>query len=138
MASNFNVDNDGEPISAINVTPFVDVVLVLLVIFMVTAPILMKQTLNIQLPKTKTSDGKSNNETLAVAITKQGQILVNGQLSSDEDLKKTIHGFKKPVSELHSVISADREAKHGDVVRVIDILKTEGITRFAIQIETQK
>ena len=71
------------PISAINVTPFVDVVLVLLVIFMVTAPALMKDAIGLHLPKAATADAKSINP-LGIAVTKQGQILINGQLPTHQ------------------------------------------------------
>jgi biopolymer transport protein ExbD len=60
------------------VTPFVDVVLVLLVIFMVTAPMLMKDVIGIHLPKSTSSDQKAL-QSLGVAVTKQGQILLNGE-----------------------------------------------------------
>lgn len=73
--------DDGEPMSSINVTPFVDVVLVLLVIFMVTAPVLMKDSFGIHLPKATQSDQKIS-ASLGVAVTKQGQILINGELAS--------------------------------------------------------
>src|SRR5512140_958193 len=76
-------DDDSTPISAINVTPFVDVVLVLLVIFMVTAPLLMQDSFGITLPKATSSDKKLASK-LGVAVTRQGQILLNGELASPE------------------------------------------------------
>ncbi len=65
--------------ASINVTPFVDVVLVLLVIFMVTAPMILKDALSVKLPKAASIDGKSA-QSIGVVVTKEGQILLSGKL----------------------------------------------------------
>jgi biopolymer transport protein ExbD len=122
------------PISAINVTPFVDVVLVLLVIFMVTAPVLMKDSIGIKLPKSSTADQKTTSS-LGVAVTRQGQILVNGQLASDEALSSQVKETLRANPGAHALISADAEARHADVVRAIDLVRSAGMEHFAIQIE---
>lgn len=124
----------GTPISAINVTPFVDVVLVLLVIFMVTAPTLMKDTLGIKLPKASSSDG-SKPESLAVAINEQGQILVNGTLSSPEQLTLEAQAALTKNPMVQALIAADENSRHSALVTVIDTLKKAGLDRFAIQIQ---
>ncbi|MBI3556676.1 MAG: biopolymer transporter ExbD [Deltaproteobacteria bacterium] len=124
----------GEPISSINVTPFVDVTLVLLVIFIVTAPALMKDTLSIRLPKAASSEHK-NLSSFGIAITKQGQILVDGQLSTDEALAEKARTAVAANPEVQAILSADVDARHGDVVKVIDLMKTAGLTHFAIQIQ---
>lgn len=135
MATDLSNQNDGEPISAINVTPFVDVSLVLLVIFMITAPTLMKDVIGIQLPKTSASTSQKAPVSLAVAITRQGQILLNGQSVGAQELKDAVRSGLSSNSELQGIISADQDARHGDVVHVIDLIKSAGLQRFAIQIE---
>ena len=77
MAAKLDDHDDG--INEINITPFVDVVLVLLVIFMVTAPVMMKESLKVNLPKTLTSDVTAKTDSIGVAITKEGQVLFNGK-----------------------------------------------------------
>jgi biopolymer transport protein ExbD len=131
-----NQDEDNAPISAINVTPFVDVVLVLLVIFMVTAPLLMQDSFGIHLPKATSSDKKLSSK-LGVAITRQGQILLNGQLASPEAIIAQVKQALAADPETQALISADADARHADVVRAIDIIKTAGMTHFAIQIDRQ-
>ena len=128
--------SDGEmgPISAINVTPFVDVVLVLLVIFMVTAPVLMKDAIGLHLPKAATADAKSINP-LGIAVTKQGQILINGQLADPANVTTQVKAALLADPNVQALISADADARHGDVVRAIDLVKSAGLARFAIQIE---
>ncbi len=122
------------PISAINVTPFVDVVLVLLVIFMVTAPVLMKDAIGIHLPKAQSGDLRVQSQ-LGVAITAKGEILINGQPAPPESVAEQVHQALQADPEAQAIISADADARHADVVRAIDLIRTAGMTRFAIQIE---
>lgn len=124
-------------ISSINITPFVDVVLVLLVIFMVTAPMLVKDILEIKLPKTLTGDGKML-QTLGVAVNKDGNILLNGQITDDEGLRVATKEALSKDADSQAIISADVEAAYGKVVRVIDILKSSGLEKFAVQIEKEE
>lgn len=136
MASNFD-PNENDSISDINITPFVDVVLVLLVIFMVTAPMMVKETLNIQLPKAKSSE-KSNRKTFAVSISKAGQILMDGELIDMTLLYERALALKKENPQIQLIITADKESVHGDTIKVLDQVKLAGITNFAFQIEKIK
>jgi biopolymer transport protein ExbD len=129
-----NFSDENNPISAINVTPFVDVVLVLLVIFMVTAPALMKDSIGIHLPKASSADQKST-QTLGIAVTKQGQILVNGQLADPAAVAAAVQAALRTNPDTQALISADTDARHGDVVRAIDMVKSAGLTHFGLQIE---
>jgi len=131
-----NSDDDNGPISAINVTPFVDVVLVLLVIFMVTAPLLMQDSIGINLPKAASADKKLTSK-LGVAVTRQGQFLINGELASPEVVLSRVKRALASDPETQALISADADARHGDVVKAIDLIKSAGMTHFAIQIEKQ-
>ncbi len=128
-------DSGDEPlISSINVTPFVDVVLVLLVIFMVTAPIIAKDILNLNLPKTSSVDSKAMSS-IAVAVNKQGQIILNGMVTTEDGLRQQVLANLKAQPETQAIISADQGTEYGNVVRVIDIIKTAGLNKFAIQVE---
>lgn len=126
-------DEGSAPISAINVTPFVDVVLVLLVIFMITAPAMMRDTLGIRLPKASSTEG-AQAQTLAVAINEQGQILLNGKLSSSDELQLEAASAIKANPAVQALIAADENSKHSALVSVIDTLKSAGLERFAIQV----
>ena len=127
---------ESSSISEINVTPFVDVVLVLLVIFMVTAPMLIRDAIQVKLPQAGSVD-KAVAQTLGVVVTKEGQILLHGKPATSEsiteEVKKTVAGSP----DAQAVIAADADARHGDVVRAIDLIKSAGLTRFAIQIQKQ-
>ncbi len=136
MAGKFDLGDEG--INDINITPFVDVVLVLLVIFMVTAPVMLKESLKVNLPKTLTSDVASKATVVGVAITKEGQVLLNGQLRSDSTLAQELEQISKTAPETNFLISADTDSRHGDVVRFIDLLKRNNLNRFALQVEKIK
>ena len=127
-------ENDSGPIASINVTPFVDVVLVLLVIFMVTAPALMKDVLGIQLPKSTSADQKAI-APLGIAVTKQGQILLNGTFTTLEALSETVKAAMAKNPDTQALIAADEDSRHGDLVRVIDVIKAAGLNKFALQIQ---
>lgn len=126
--------NDSDGINDINITPFVDVVLVLLVIFMVTAPMMVKESLNIKLPKADSAD-RSEPARLGIAVNANGQVLLNGELISAETLEIEAAMAVKENAKVQALISADKEAKHGDVIKVLDIIKKVGIDNFAFQIE---
>lgn len=134
MAADLSLSEEMGPISAINVTPFVDVVLVLLVIFMVTAPALMKDAIGITLPKAASADAKAIHP-VGIAVTKQGQILLDGQLTDPTSITTQLQARVQAEPEVQALISADADARHGDVVRAIDLVKSAGLTHFAIQIE---
>jgi biopolymer transport protein ExbD len=110
------------------------VVLVLLVIFMVTAPALMKDAIGLKLPKASSGDGQLSG-TLGIAVTQQGQILLNGQLATPETVTSAVKQALATNPDTQALISADVEARHGDVVRAIDLVKSAGLTRFGLQVE---
>jgi biopolymer transport protein ExbD len=127
-------DDDMPAISEINVTPFVDVVLVLLVIFMVTAPMLVREQMSVNLPKASTGE-KSASQAVSIEIDKDGVVRVMDKVVSLGNLVEEIKSILASNPNAQAVISADQESKHGDVVQVMDLIKSAGLTRFAIQIE---
>jgi len=133
MASNFD-PNESDIISEINITPFVDVVLVLLVIFMVTAPMMVKETMNIKLPKGKSTE-RAEVKTFAVAISKNGQVLLDGEIIDMTLLYDKALALRQENPNIQLLITADKESMHGEVIRVLDQVKLAGITNFAFQVE---
>jgi biopolymer transport protein ExbD len=122
------------PISGINVTPMVDVVLVLLVIMMVSATYIVSQSLQVDLPKTATSDD-SPATVAAVTLTKSGGITYNGEPVTEPQLQRELRAAYGKNKDVSLVLSADRDASHGSVVHVIDVAKLIGFTSFAINVE---
>src|SRR4249919_982802 len=101
-------------IVGINVTPMVDVVLVLLVIMMVSATYIVSQSLKVELPKTATSDEQAP-RTYVVTIMKDGNLLFNGEPVTKDALQGKLRGAKAATKELSLVITADELAYHGQV-----------------------
>jgi biopolymer transport protein ExbD len=130
-------DDDQPLISDINITPFVDVVLVLLVIFIITAPILAKNTLLVKLPKAASSD-VSAPSTVGVVVTKQGQILLDGKRLDESVFVATIEEKVKQNPELQGILTADEETMHKDFVHAIDLMKRAGLHKFGVQVEAEK
>lgn len=120
-------------IAAINVTPLVDVVLVLLVILMVASTYIVAQTLKVHLPKAKMSDGTAEKPN-TVQLMKTGELRWNEQPVAEGDLEKLMRAAVVAEPEMSLVVSADKEAMHGQVVHIMDLAKVTGITKFAINI----
>lgn len=120
-------------IVGINVTPMVDVVLVLLVIMMVTATYIVAQSFNVDLPKTATSDEPSPSPTI-VTLAKGDKTLFNDEPVTEPQLKAKLASVGNN-ADATIVISADREVPHGTVMHVIDLAKLAGITKFALNVE---
>lgn len=132
---------EDEFISDINVTPLVDIMLCLLVIFMVTTSYVVADSLKVDLPEASTGDS-TEPSTVMVTYTVdpasgKGQLYLNGEKSDEEGLRrhirKQIQAGKK---DIQAVIAADKAASHGEVIRIIDVVKQEGITKFALNIES--
>lgn len=135
MAARIGGDDD-EPIAEINIVPFVDIILVVLIIFMVTTPFIMKPSININLPKAA-SGSETTPSQLTIMISSSGETILNGKVVKDEEIGQ--HAFeavtKKP--DIQAIISADKDVSHGKVVSVIDLIKTAGIQKFAITIDNK-
>jgi biopolymer transport protein ExbD len=125
------------PIVGINVTPMVDVVLVLLVIMMVSATYIVAQTLKVELPKTATSDDPAP-ELAKVTLTKDKKTLYGDDEVSESQLVERLRSAHARNAETSLVLSADQDVPHGSVVHVIDLAKVEGIVKFAIHVERSK
>jgi biopolymer transport protein ExbD len=121
-------------IVGINVTPMVDVVLVLLIIMMVSATYIVSQSLKVELPKTASSD-ETVSKTYVVTVTKEGNYYYNDKPITRDGLAKELRSALAASKDVNLVITADEDAHHGKVVGVIDLAKVEGITKFAINVE---
>ena len=137
MGASFGGDED-DAITDINITPFVDIILVVLIIFMVTTTTIVERSIKVELPDAAT--GESVNKDVSVAI----QMLADRSLSLDgapvtwEGLRDFIRSERAKTradgAELICLIGADTVVPHGEVVKIIDLVRQEGVTKFAINI----
>jgi biopolymer transport protein ExbD len=133
--SPFGDEEAGRMITEINVTPLVDIVLVMLIIFMVTTSYIVNPSIKVDLPKAATGSDQAKT-TLGLTLTKEGGLYLNGDKTDDDGLKRFI-GTELPRNpELQAVIAADKVVPHGQVVHVIDVVKRAGVRKFAINVES--
>ncbi len=124
----------GEPISDINVTPFVDIVLVLLIILMVTSVKIVKASIEVELP-TAAAGGESVDSTLNIVIEPSGQMLLDGEPADDVAIIAMVKAEKAKNPKLQAVIAADKTVQYDRVMHAIDLVKTNGIKSFALNIK---
>lgn len=130
----FNNSDNNEAIADINVVPLVDIILVVLIIFMVTAPMFMKPTINVNLPKAASGDQTAPSK-LNIALTADGRINLNGTFVSEEDVRAKATEEVTKNADVQAIISADKDVPHGKVVGLLDIVKGSGVKKFAISID---
>ena len=120
----------GGAITNINVTPLVDITLVLLIVFMVTAKLIAGQGIPLDLPKAATAGATQT--MLSIAVDAGGKVRANGELlSSDEALRSRAKRALRDNPELRTVIAASSATSHGDVMRVVDTVREAGIAKIA-------
>jgi biopolymer transport protein ExbD len=134
MAAQSN-DASDEMISGINVTPLVDVVLVLLVVLMVTASYLASHAIPVDLPKGAT--GEATTSILGVSVTRDGAIFLDGARVDDRAFRARVAQVHAQDNDVRAVIAADGGSAHRDVVHVIDLLRREQVTRFALNVDPE-
>jgi biopolymer transport protein ExbD len=123
-------DDDDGMISAINVTPLVDITLVLLIVFMVTARIIVSTSLPLDLPKA--AKGETIQMVFGLELHANGDIVIDGKRMGED---KAVLALAKEAlaknKELRAVIRADRTVQHGRIITILDLLKQAGVSRIA-------
>ena len=131
MAMDAASRREGTTISQINVTPLVDVMLVLLVIFMVTAPII-QQGVQVNLPQARTNEIAGNEEPLVVTIVKNGRIYLNDNPVSLAELGQKLRAIKKLRADKQVNLRADQDVRYGAVMKTIAEIKQAGIEKLGM------
>ncbi len=131
MAMGNNEETDSE-IVGINVTPLVDITLVLLIIFMVTARLIVSSSVPLDLPKSSPGSTTDVQSIFSVVLTADGRTLVNSQpVANDDALMPLAKDAHTKNVELRAVIKADAAVNHGRVIHVLDLLKQAGVSKIA-------
>jgi biopolymer transport protein TolR len=132
LPTRFKNNNDlYQPLADINVTPLVDVMLVLLIIFMVTAPLLAKGV-KVNLPQASAAQPINQKDPIVVTVGKDGKVSLGSDQVSEEALIDGIHAMMGDDLARVVHVRGDSEAVYGEVVAVMDKLATHGITHIAI------
>lgn len=138
MASKIG-NNDDDPIVEINITPFVDIVLVLLVIFMVTAHVMVNRGIHLQLPKAASTEDLKSVKNFQIAISADGKLMLNNKPVTLEQMKAILSQESHENKEKTIVtLTADKGVIYDTLVQVMDVLRLQGISNFALQLEPGK
>jgi biopolymer transport protein ExbD len=130
----FSSDRPNAPITGINVTPLVDITLVLLIIFMVTAKLVVSRSMPMDLPKAAT--GGTTQQVLAVGLQADGQLSVDGEgVGDDRTLVERARLAMAEHPNLRAVVQADGSAAHRRVIHVLDLLRQAGVVHVAFAVE---
>jgi biopolymer transport protein ExbD len=124
-------------ISGINITPFTDVVLVLLIIFMIATPLLIRSEIKVNLPQTSSAEAAPQ-KTLIITIDSAGSVYVDGVRVALGDLRQRLVTTlaKRPGAPV--IIMGDREVRYDLVVRVLEIAKSCGVSRLSLAVQVKK
>jgi len=130
-------ESDDDEITGINVTPLVDVMLVLLIIFMVTANYIHQRSIEVKLPKAETGAANSESKNISFTLDQSGALYIDGVATNWGDASAKIKAsLEKNGAGLQAIITADTRTSHGDVVKLIDAVRKNGINDFALNVET--
>jgi biopolymer transport protein ExbD len=135
MAANIFSEDD-DVIAEINVVPFVDIVLVLLITFMLTSSAIVRASIAVELP-TAASAGAPVSSTLNIVLDAQGKLYLDGSEISHAALGAHVARASWQEKDLQAVISADRSVGYGLVVRVLDLVKSNGVKTLALNIQRE-
>lgn len=137
MASGgFLADDEPGEIAEINVTPLVDIMLVLLVIFMATATYITSGSLEVELPQAQSSSQqKPSGKAIQIVVHEDGHLLVDNEKIESDELDTLLMQRIQDPQQVHAIVAADRHAHYGTVVEVIDHIRGHGIAVFSLQVE---
>lgn len=134
----FKMNHDDDAIVDINITPFVDVVLVLLVIFMVTAHFIVNKGMNLQLPKAASVEQIKRQKNMNISISKNSAYMLDGHSASLEEIKNAAKLASQNKEEVVATLSADKGVIYDSVIQVMDQLRLNGVSNFALQLEPER
>jgi biopolymer transport protein ExbD len=132
----------GGVIADINVTPLVDITLVLLIVFMITVPkIVNNPSIKVELPKAANGDDTLKS-TLALTLERKAEggynLYANGEITDETRVRALIPSMLEKNKDLQAIIAADKGIAYGDVIHIVDLVKTLGVHKFALNTDAQQ
>lgn len=130
------ISDEDEPIAEINVIPLVDVILVVLIIFMVTAPLVLRPSIEINLPRAASGEElKSAAQPLNITLTPQGALYLNGELTNLQQIGAQIEAVVLEQPDTPAVFYADKTVTLDKFTEVVDVVRKSGIKKVAFSID---
>ena len=131
-SSNNNTDGEEAIVSEINMTPLIDIMLVLLIIFMVTSSAALESGLDIELPKTSITNEKKQDEILIITLDRTGKVALQGKYVTEENLAAEMTAKLAELKTESVILEGDTQAYLGKAVEIMDIAKSAGAKNFSI------
>ncbi len=125
--------HDGEPITEINVTPLVDVILVVLIIFMATAPMLQRRAMHVDVPKAEHHE-RAAVEAISVLFGADGRVLVGGMAMSQDEMARKLARAAALRPDVQVYFAAERELPYKAVVAVLDAIRGAGVRKIGLEV----
>lgn len=129
-------NQDEDLITGINVTPLVDIALVLLIIFMVTSYVIAQPSMKVALPKASNTEATSA-QTFGITLAKNHILFLNDKTISEQELSKVLVEKVARDPDLQVVLSADREVAHGEVIQLLDLVRGTGVAKIAFSVDAK-
>jgi biopolymer transport protein ExbD len=133
-ANGYGSDPTDDLVTGVNITPLVDVMLVLLIVFLVTSSLIISKSIQVEVPRAATGT-ETNVGLLALVVSASGDLFVNGQPARVDDIPRAVAEARKridPGQRLTGFVSADVAAPYGRFAEVVDRLRQEGVTDIAL------
>ncbi|MBL7555176.1 MAG: biopolymer transporter ExbD [Bdellovibrionaceae bacterium] len=128
-------NQNGEILTEINVVPLVDIILVVLIIFMVAAPLVMQPKIDISLPKSSSTDIDKSKKPMKITVGKEGELFVDGTAVSVEQLRAEAAKRSAQNPETNAILVADKAVTLEMVTEIIDAVKSNGLKKVAFSIQ---
>ena len=119
-------------IAEINITPFTDVILVLLIIFMITTPLIIQSSIRVDLPKAASAQPLSGQNQAYITLSNENVTYLNNEVVTRKELKERISKLYKNNAELGVILQSDKLVRFKDIVNILDILKDIGVRNLDI------
>jgi biopolymer transport protein ExbD len=133
-----NSDDEDNIVAEINMTPMIDIMLVLLIIFMVSSTAALESGMDIELPKTSQTADKKEAEILVISLSKDGKVAVHGKQVSEQELSRKIASSLKELNTESVILEGDTAANLGRAVELMDLAKNAGAKNFSIAADESK
>lgn len=131
-----NLSEGARAITDINVTPLVDVILVILIIFMATAPLIHRRALTVDIPAAAHQE-RAKLEALQIVYNKNRELFMGGELMKLEELSKALSSLHSLTPGLCVLVSADKAIPYGDIIRLLDIVRGAGLKKVSLEVKVR-
>ncbi|MFA6093431.1 MAG: biopolymer transporter ExbD [Elusimicrobiota bacterium] len=131
-----NGNGEESAITGINVTPLVDIILVVLIIFMATAPLIHNRAIKVDLPKAVQHE-KTSTEALPIVLNTRREITLSGRNVSPGELDRALRSLSAASPDLHVSLRADKSIPYGEIIGLLDVVRGAGVRKIGLEVKAR-